>query len=709
MKRFLAGLVLLLAVPCSFGAGFDFRTTGTTTSEVWNFRGRTAAPTVADPDWGKLYYDKVTQQFKISQNGGVWANLFTQGVAGVASFNGRAGAVVAGAGDYTATQITNTPAGGIAATNAQAAINELDTEKETVANVALKAPLASPALTGVPTAPTAANGTNTTQLATTAFVQGKTAAQTPSTATGDVAATDVQAAIAELASEKETVANVALKAPLASPALTGNPTSPTPAAADNDTSIATTAFVQSESLNSSEADALFLTPAEGNAAYAETATGNTFTGNQTINGDVGIGGTSSAGRQLEVTSGTNTVHRINTSSAGAVGAFTEYTRAGVQKFVAGLGPVSGTDKYELGVGATAFLTIDSTGKVGIGTQGPASPFHLSAATTGASGYTSRFVDSNSNIGASVLIGATVLGVDEKYKALFVDSGGLNFGKVVDALNAAPVGQMVIKTNGNVGVGIAPLARLHVGTAGTGTNTEEIRIDSGSGAGADSILSLRRNGVYLGQIAISGAANNSIIGAAIDDLNIRSSQKINFSADQGTTRHLQIASTGALTTSSSITERNRPAPMGEWISFTPTLVAQAGTWTGTCQTTKYSLAGKTMSLNFVCRNTSVSATPSFLSFTVPGGFVSANEVAGYLVIKQGTTGYSGSFWIGAGGTTIYLYAVLEPYVTGTNFLTTTSTTNVSFMAQFEIQSILLLFFVSRRRRKAINQSIERMAA
>lgn len=37
-------------------------------------------------------------------------------------------------------------------------------------SLALKAPLASPALTGVPTAPTASNGTNTTQIATTAFV-----------------------------------------------------------------------------------------------------------------------------------------------------------------------------------------------------------------------------------------------------------------------------------------------------------------------------------------------------------------------------------------------------------------------------------------------------------------------------------------------------------------------------------------------------------
>lgn len=37
--------------------------------------------------------------------------------------------------------------------------------------LAAKAPLASPALTGTPTAPTAAAGTNTTQIATTAFVQ----------------------------------------------------------------------------------------------------------------------------------------------------------------------------------------------------------------------------------------------------------------------------------------------------------------------------------------------------------------------------------------------------------------------------------------------------------------------------------------------------------------------------------------------------------
>jgi hypothetical protein len=42
------------------------------------------------------------------------------------------------------------------------------------ADVNAKAPLASPALTGTPTAPTAGSGTNTTQIATTAFVAAAT-------------------------------------------------------------------------------------------------------------------------------------------------------------------------------------------------------------------------------------------------------------------------------------------------------------------------------------------------------------------------------------------------------------------------------------------------------------------------------------------------------------------------------------------------------
>ncbi|MFA6251924.1 MAG: tail fiber domain-containing protein [Candidatus Paceibacterota bacterium] len=60
-------------------------------------------------------------------NGTVWQRAPSG--SNVASVFGRTGAVIATAGDYTALQITNTPAGNISALTVQAALNELDTEK----------------------------------------------------------------------------------------------------------------------------------------------------------------------------------------------------------------------------------------------------------------------------------------------------------------------------------------------------------------------------------------------------------------------------------------------------------------------------------------------------------------------------------------------------------------------------------------------------
>ena len=79
------------------------------------------------------------------------------------------------------------------------------------------APLASPTFTGTPAAPTAAVDTNTTQLATTAYVVGQGYLKSATAST--------------------------TYAPLASPALTGTPTAPTATAGTNTTQIATTAFV----------------------------------------------------------------------------------------------------------------------------------------------------------------------------------------------------------------------------------------------------------------------------------------------------------------------------------------------------------------------------------------------------------------------------------------------------------------------------------
>lgn len=59
-----------------------------------------------------------------------WQTPGSISFTGVASFNSRTGVVIGASGDYTAGQITNVPSGTISATNLQAAINELATEKQ---------------------------------------------------------------------------------------------------------------------------------------------------------------------------------------------------------------------------------------------------------------------------------------------------------------------------------------------------------------------------------------------------------------------------------------------------------------------------------------------------------------------------------------------------------------------------------------------------
>ena len=68
-----------------------------------------------------------------------------------------------------------------------AADNILQAVQKINGNDALKAPLASPTLTGIPAAPTATAGTNTTQLATTAFVTSAVSSGSASSFTGSLA------------------------------------------------------------------------------------------------------------------------------------------------------------------------------------------------------------------------------------------------------------------------------------------------------------------------------------------------------------------------------------------------------------------------------------------------------------------------------------------------------------------------------------------
>lgn len=95
-------------------------------------------------------------------------------------------------------------------------------------SLAARAPLASPAFTGTPTAPTQSNADNSTKLATTAYVQN----------------------------------NLTAKAPLASPTFTGTPKSTTPAATDSSTRLATTAYVSNKLVTQSSNGLMLATDKE---------------------------------------------------------------------------------------------------------------------------------------------------------------------------------------------------------------------------------------------------------------------------------------------------------------------------------------------------------------------------------------------------------------------------------------------------------------
>lgn len=151
------------------------------------------------------------------------------GPGAVTSVFTRTGAVVAASGDYTVSQVTGA------------------------------APLASPALSGTPTAPTATALTDSTQLATTAYADSAVAVETSRAETAE-----------------------ALKAPLASPALTGTPTGPTGSALTDSTQLATTAYADSavavETSRAETAEALKLPLAGGTMSGAIAMGSNKVTG-----------------------------------------------------------------------------------------------------------------------------------------------------------------------------------------------------------------------------------------------------------------------------------------------------------------------------------------------------------------------------------------------------------------------------------------------
>ena len=171
-----------------------------------------------------------------------------------------------------------------------------------------KADLAGPTFTGVPAAPTASSGTNTTQIATTAFV---TAA--------------IPAAV-----------DISGKANIAAPTFTGVPAAPTAAQGTNTTQLATTAFVNAE-IAADLTAAIGSTVQAYDADTAKRDTTNTYTQLQTMNAGIAIDGpykqTAEAVGALDISlatgnyftktiSGNSTFTFSNPPASGTVGSFT---------------------------------------------------------------------------------------------------------------------------------------------------------------------------------------------------------------------------------------------------------------------------------------------------------------------------------------------------------------------------------------------------
>lgn len=187
-----------------------------------------AFSTVTTPQTNSVRFNSANKRWE-TYNGTTWVELIA---AATDAFNITVTGIRGGNFYGSITNNGTITGGGINATTLQVAgssvwtaasltgLNQLSNATSafiTAAALATYAPLAAPALTGVPTAPTAAVDTNTTQLATTAYVVGQSYLKVASAAT--------------------------TYAPLASPALTGVPAGPTAAVDTNTTQLATTQFV----------------------------------------------------------------------------------------------------------------------------------------------------------------------------------------------------------------------------------------------------------------------------------------------------------------------------------------------------------------------------------------------------------------------------------------------------------------------------------
>lgn len=184
------------------------------------------------------------------------------------------------------------------------------------------------------------------------------------------------------------------------------------------------------------------------------------------------------------------------------------------------------------------------------------------------------------------------------------------------------------------------------------------------------------------VAIGGIAANVAQRLHIRGLGATSATEAIRASNSSAATTFKVADNGDAYFLGKVTERGNAVGIGVYQSFTPARGASAGTWTGgVVNVSRYAVVGNKMRVVLNLTGSSVSAVPSWLAFTIPGGYISAVQTVGLLNLADNGVAKIGSIMSNAADSAIYL--TTAPNIAGT-WATSAGTTSVFVNFEFEIQ-------------------------